>query len=271
MSDISKMIPTKNIMKDEFGWEIPIENVPVPSEGKVYPQGTALHNRKFLKIKAMTAREEDILASRALIQEGTVITHLLQSCLVEDGVDVQDLLLGDRNALMVSVRITGYGADYRSESQCPECNTKSAQSFNLSEMEISPLKIDPVSPGQNVFSYTLPITKKEVHFKFLTGAEDRERSVAQERKKKLMPEIKVDNEITSRLETQIISIDGITDKNKIVHFIRHMPALDSRNLRSYIMDHEPGIDMSVWMKCPHCSESSRVSLPVGSNFFWPAR
>jgi len=270
LSNISGNIPTQNVMKDEFDWEIPVEMVPVPSEGKVYPEGTSLHNRKTIKIKAMTAREEDILSSQALIKEGTVINHLIDSCVLDKSIDVKDMLLGDRNALMVSIRITGYGSSYTAHAACPECAARGSYDFNLSELEIKTLDIDPVTPGENIFSYKLPITKKEVHFKFMTGRDEHDRNKILERKKKALPGIKVEDNITSRLNQLILSIDGIADKNKISQFIRGMPALDSRSLRNHINDHEPGIDMSTWMKCLSCGESSNISLPMGTNFFWPS-
>ncbi len=270
MPEIPDIIPNQDVMKDEFGWEIPVETVPVPSEGKVYPQGTRLHNTKTLKIKAMTAREEDILSSQALIKEGTVVTHLLQSCLTDRGVDVNNMLLGDRNALMISVRITGYGSEYTADAQCPECGKKSDQRFNLADLEIQRLTIDPVSPGENLFSFTLPVTKKVVNFRFLTGADEINRTIAAERKKKLMPGMRVEDNVTARLEQLVVSVGEVTDNNKVNHFVRNMPAQDSRKLRAYIAKHEPGIDMNAWMKCPHCGESSKVGLPVGINFFWPS-
>ena len=269
MSEIPNVVPTQNVMKESFDWEVPIETVPVPSEGIVYPEGSVLNGRTSLQIKAMTAKEEDILTSRALIQKGTVISHLIQACLIDDGVDVHDMLLGDRNALMVSVRITGYGSAYSAETTCPECTKRSDQHFSLTDLEIKRLEIDPVSPGQNLFEFDLPVTKKKIHFKFLTGLDEEDRATTLERKKKLMPDLKVENSITSRLEQVIVSIDGITDRNKINHFIKNMPAQDSRKLRTFIAKSEPGIDMSAWMSCPHCGEESKVDLPLGSNFFWP--
>ena len=266
---MSSNVPMENVMRDTFNWEVPVEIVPIPSEGIVYPPNSSLHGKKTLEIKAMTAQEEDILASRALLLQGTVITHLIQSCLIDKSVNVRDMLLGDRNALMISVRITGYGSMYSAESVCPECDEKSKQDYSLTDLEIKRLEIDPVRPGENLFSFTLPITKKAVEFKFLTGADDEERSLVMERKKKMMPHMKVDGAVTSKLEQIIISVDGVSDRNKVNNFVKNMPARDSRSLRTYIQKNEPGIDMSVWMKCPHCSESSRVSLPIGGNFFWP--
>lgn len=268
---MSDTIQTQNVVKDTFDWEVPVEVVPIPSEGKVYPSNSPLYNRNVLEIKSMTAHEEDILASRALIQKGTVITHLIQSCLTDKSVDVRNMLLGDRNALMVSVRITGYGSGYSAESTCPECNTKSMQEYNLTDLEIKRLDIDPVTPGENRFEFRLPVTGKNVNFKFLTGVDEEERNTTSERRKKMMPDMKIDSAVTAKLEQTILSIDGIDERNKINHFIRNMPAMDSKQLRSYIENHEPGIDMSVWMKCTDCGETSRVSLPIGSNFFWPSQ
>jgi hypothetical protein len=184
-------------------------------------------------------------------------------------VSIDDMLLGDRNALMVAVRITGYGTSYGVQTSCPDCGEQSEQDFDLAELEIKRLEIEPVIEGENRFSFTLPVTKKEVHFKFLTGKDEREMSVVAERKKKLMPGSQVESQVTSRLEHVILSIDGVEDRNKINSFIKNMPALDSRKLRTHIESSEPGIDMSAWMSCPHCSESSQISMPLGINFFWP--
>ena len=168
---VPKELQTHNVMKDDFGWEVPVEVVPIPSEGKVYPQDSVLFGKNCLEIKAMTAQEEDILASRALILQGTVITTLLQSCLLDKTVSTREMLLGDRNALMVSIRITGYGTAYRAEATCPECSTTGMHAFDLSGLEIKRLELSPVREGENLFSFTLPVTRKEVHFRFLTGAD----------------------------------------------------------------------------------------------------
>ena len=262
-------MPKSDVMKDDFGWEIPVETVPLPSEGKVYDPSSPLANKTMLDIKAMTAKEEDILTSRALIKKGTVITTLLQSCILDPGINVSDMLTGDRNALMVAVRVTGYGVDYRADVTCPACDTKSQQNFNLGELPIKRLAINPVEPGANRFSFTLPVTKKEVHFKFLTGNDEEEMNIIAERKKAAIPGMQGDSLVTSRLARSVVSINGITDKNKINIFVDRMPAQDSRKLRAYMDANEPGIEMKSWMSCDSCGETSEVELPMGANFFWP--
>ena len=165
-------IERRDVMVSDFGWEVPVESVPIPSEGKVYPQNSSMFGRKTVNIKAMTAREEDILSSRALINNGTVIKHLIKSCVIDDDVNVDDMLVGDRNALMISIRITGYGVEYSAFCNCPVCGNRSQSTFNLGELPIKRLELDPVSPGENCFEYTLPVSGKTVFFRFLTGRDD---------------------------------------------------------------------------------------------------
>jgi len=260
-------IPTRDVMKEDFGIEIPVENVPLPSRGVVYTADDPLHGHETVQIRAMTARDEDILTSRALIKKGTVISHLLKSCLINKNIDVESMLSGDRNALMVALRVTGYGAEYNVEVDCPACGERSKQNFDLTQLEINRLKIDPTIIGTNVFEFDLPLTKKRIKFKFLTGVDEQEIMITAERKKK--QGITNENVVTARLQHAIVSIDNISDKNKISLFIRNMPAMDSLELRRFIDKHEPGIDMKCWMDCVSCYEHSEVRLPLGATFFWP--
>lgn len=260
-------IQTKDVMRDDFGFEVPVESIPLPSGGVVYPQESSIHCKDTVDIRAMTAREEDILTSRALIKKGTVITELIKSCLIDKRIQVQDMIAGDRNAIMVALRITGYGAEYNVEADCPKCNVRSKQQFNLADMPIKRLEIEPTAKGQNAFEFKLPVTNKTVHFKFLTGKDEEEISTIQERSKK--QGAMADNIVTTRLQYSIISIDGKTDRSSINGFIRNMPARDSMSLRRYIESHEPGIEMKGEFDCDSCGEQSEVRVPLGASFFWP--
>ena len=260
-------IQTKDVMRDDFGFEVPVESVPLPSNGVVYPAESPLHDRETVDIRSMTTREEDILTSRALIKKGTVITELIKSCLTDKRIQVQDMLAGDRNAIMVALRITGYGADYAVEADCPKCNTRSKQNFNLGEMPIKRLEVEPVAKGQNVFEFKLPVTKKTVQFKFLTGRDEEEINTIQERAKK--QGALADSVVTTRLQYAIVAIDGRTDRGAINGFVRNMPARDSMSLRKFIDANEPGIDMKGEFDCPSCNELSEVRVPLGASFFWP--
>ena len=257
----------KNVMKDDFGFEIPVELVPLPSGGRVYPVETGLHNVKQIEIRAMTAKEEDILTSRALIKKGTVITELIKSCITDKRLDVDDMISGDRNALMTAIRITGYGSEYSAETDCPACGEKGRGDFQLTDLPMKELEIEPVAEGANLFEFLLPVTKKKVHFKFLTGKDENEIQTIMERRKK--QGWSADSLVTTRLQHQLVAVDGVKDRNKLTQFIKNMPARDSLALRKYIDRNEPGIEMKTWYDCPACMESSEVRLPMGANFFWP--
>ena len=175
---------TRNVLKDDFGLDIPTELVPLPSNGKVYPPDSPLYGKSALEIRPMTAREEDILTSRALIKKGTVITELIRSCLIDKSIDPNKMISGDRNAIMTSLRITGYGNDYNIEVDCPACGERSKQLFDLTALPLKRLTCEPVNSGQNVFEFTLPYTKKVVKFKFLDGHDETQINKLQERSKK---------------------------------------------------------------------------------------
>ncbi len=264
---MKSQMPMHNVMKDDFGFEIPVEVVPLPSGGKCYDPEHPLHGLNVVDIKAMTAREEDILTSKALIKKGTVISHLLKSCMLDKRVDPDTMLAGDRNALMVALRVTGYGAAYNVEVDCPACSERSKQSFNLGELPIKRLELDPIAMGTNMFETQLPVTKAKCRFKLLTGTDEQEIMTASERRKKQGQ--RAENLVTQRLRYQIVSVNGVSDRTKLDMFVSGMPARDSLYLRKFIDKNEPGIDMKAWMDCPACLEHSEVRLPLGAAFFWP--
>ena len=255
-------------MKADFGLEVPVETVPLPSNGRVYPSDSPLFNRETVDIKAMTAREEDILTSKALLKKGTVITELIKSCLTDKSIDPRDLLAGDRNALMVAIRITGYGAEYDAEIECPECQTKAPHQFDLAALPIKRLEISPVSEGMNLFEFMLPYSKKVVRFRFLTGRDEEEIVATAEKQKKLG--MSTDAVVTTGLLYSLMSIDGLEDRAKIATFTRMMPARDSLALRNYIRDSEPGITMKQETACPACGHAEEVNMPLGVTFLWPS-
>ncbi len=256
-------------MQDVFGWTVPVESIPLPSGGVLYPKNSPLFGKELLQIKAMTAQEEDILMSRALLREGTVITHLIKSCLIDKTIDPSELLLGDRNSLIVAIRITGYGSEYKSNATCGACGKTDTYQFDLTNIELKRLTYAPVSPGSNEFEFVLPVSGKRVTFRLLTGKDEEESLKIRERMQKLFPDAKVDNDVTRVLEMQIVSIDGTRDKAPISAFIKAMPARDSRELRTYMSKVEPGLDMRADITCKSCGAESKVAIPVGASFFWP--
>jgi hypothetical protein len=263
---MASSMPTSNILRDEFGYEVPVERIPLPSNGLVYPQGHPLHGVDAVDIKAMTAREEDILMSRALQKQGSTISALLQSCISDKRIDPKSLISGDRLAITLGIRITGYGSRYVANIGCQSCQSVSKQEFDIGGLDVKPLTLEPVSGG-NLFEFVLPMSGKRVHFHFMTGKEEEDYTAMLERKQKLFPGAP-EGSVTSRLETHIDSVDGVTDKSKISKFVASMPAGDARALRNFIDSNEPGVDLGVGWNCPSCNYENKNTLPLGPLFFW---
>tara|TARA_R110001583_G_scaffold3123_2_gene20587 strand:+ start:715 stop:1524 length:810 start_codon:yes stop_codon:yes gene_type:complete len=268
MSNPSDQILKQDILKDIFSWEIPVDNIPLPSQGKIYNPNSKLYNAETVAIKAMTAKEEDILSSRSLIKDGKVIDELIKSCLIDKSIDVDELIAGDKNALMVSIRITGYGSAYNITANCTDCDYSNKLTVDLSSLEIKTLEIEPVRPGENLFKYKLPVSKKEVLFKFLTGKNQKEIQAQETFQYGFSKEIT--KNVTNFLFSSIEAIDNVTDKNKIKKFVDNMPAYDSKSLRTHINKNEPNILMQHNFNCQKCNADNSASLPMTINFFWPA-
>ena len=254
--------------KQEFGVELAVELAPLPSLGKVYPSSSPLHNESSVGITAMTAYHEDILANQALHKKGTVITELLKASLADKRIDPKQMLLADRNALLVTIRAKGYGNEYLVKYTCAECGESHNHEFNLERLPVKTLDIEPVVAGTNEFAFTLPTLNKVVHFKYLTGADEEDMTTTMQRQKKLG--LTADGSVTRALFYTVVSVGGVTDKAKISNFIKHCPAKDSSALRKFMKAHEPGIEMLQDVECPACGHiESEVAVPLTAEFFWP--
>jgi len=248
-------------------YEVPAEVVPLPSCGKVYPPDHPLHNETTIEIKAMTANEEDLLTSQALIKNGTVISKLLDACILNRLVNSNSMVTGDRNAVLFALRISGYGPEYDVKISCPRCKEDFEHSFDLSALLVKSLRDEPVTPHTNIFQYQLPRSKQLVYFKLLTGADELSLSRAATGRKKVSKQI--EQNVTSRLMHSIIAIGDEKDPHKLAKAVKNMPVADSRALRRHIEKIEPGINMKQSLECEFCGETSEVRVPLGLTFFWP--
>ena len=271
-SDAVPGIPSMNsaeTARQQFGFDLAVHSVPLPSRGLVYPP-EVLGGAEEIDIKAMTSREEDILMNQNFLNKGTVITELIKSCVMDKRIDVNSLISGDRNALMVAVRITGYTAEYTPQITCQGCDSKQDFRVDLQTLQIKELNLQHLQqtePFQNSFNFTLPILKKVVTFKVLTG-KDEERLLQdiQAQKKR---GITNETPVTTKLINSIIAVDGNTDRNFITQFCQFIPAMDSFALRKEIDENEPTIDMKTEFLCPNCGHQETLGIPIGASFFWP--
>lgn len=270
LSDVRAAQQQGQAAPGEAGYVPPTEVVPLPSKGKIYPPESPIHMAETVEIRSMTARDEDILTSRALLKQGKAIDTLLRSCMTNKSIDAGQMVSGDRNAVLIAVRITGYGPEYQVTVECPKCDEKTKHEFNLAQLPIKPLGADPVAPGQNLFNFLLPVSQKEVTFKLMTGGDEREISTTLERARKAAGVGGIESPVTTRLLFQVISIGGENDRSKLAQIIRNLPAKDSKELRNYIDKISPGVDMTQTFACPQCGEESEVDVPMGTEFFWPS-
>ena len=244
---------------DQTKTQFPAEEVTLPSKGLLYPKDSPLR-KGTIEMKYMTAKEEDILTNPNLIENGTVIDKLLESLIVTP-IKYNTLLTGDKDAILVAARVLGYGSDYTFNYRGEEVN------IDLSNIKDKELDESLVIEGKNEFSFTLPLSKKEVTFKFLTHGD--EQAIAKELKglKKLNKE--VSRELSTRMKYVLTSVDNDYEKKTIREFVdTQFLARDARELRNYIRKIQPSVDLSYDYEDQN-GNVTKIDIPVGINFFWP--
>ena len=242
--------------------KFPTELIDLPSQGKVYPKDSPLSEGK-IEIKYMTTREEDILMSENLIKKGVVIDRLLDSLIVSKGVKQGDLVLGDKNAVLVAARILAYGPEYTVEITNPNnIEQKVEHTFDLTKCPFKELSKD-VDYSDNSFEFTTPVSKTKLKFKFLTGKDEEliAKDIEQSAK------VGYNTEISTRLRYIITEVDGDNKQETINEFSQNMLARDSMALRNLVRDITPDIDMTSEIEIG--GETVSVSIPLSVEFFWP--
>ena len=230
-------------------FKLPTEEVELPSKGLVYPEDNPLSSGK-IELKYMTAKEEDILSNQSFIK-------LLKSLIVTD-IDYNDLIIGDKNALMVAARVLGYGKDYSFIYEDEEIEV------DLSLIEPKLLDESDFTKGHNSFNFTLPSTNTEITFKLLTHKDEMSITRELEGLKKIS---KTNSPIIStKLKYTITSVEGDSEPKTIRKYVDDfLLARDARALRKHIDEFQPDIDLSFF---PPESDTPQP-LPIGLNFFWP--
>jgi len=241
-------------------YKFPTEMVDLPSKGYFYFEGHPLSSGK-VEVKYMTAKEEDILTSQNLIQRGTVIDKLLESLIVDTSIKIDDMLIGDKNAIMLAARILGYGKDYEFEYDGEE------QTTDLSTLEPLDIDFSKFSKGKNEFNFKLPTSEREVTFKLLTGKDESNIESEIKAKKKISKDDS--SGLTTRLKHMILSVDGNSEKSYINNFVdNEFLSRDSLAFRQYLSSITPDVDMNV--KITDISgKEIKVAVPITVRFFWP--
>ena len=265
---IPKVLEKTTDSETSFSFVSPTEFVELPSKGLFYPEGHSLHGIDTVEIRYMTAKDEDILTSKALLRKGVAIDRLLKNVIVDSGVRIDDLLIGDKNAILVATRITGYGPEYNTKVGCVACGEVTEFNFMLSVDNFRGLEpTNDVEQTENgTFVTTLPKSEVTVEFKLLNGSD--EKAIARQaemKKKQKLPE----SSQTDAFRTYIVSVNSSTDKKHINQFINSMPAMDSRFLRKMYTALVPNIDMTQTFACDECGHEEEMEVPLTAEFFWP--
>jgi hypothetical protein len=246
-------------------FKIPTETITLPSKGLLYPKDNIL-SKGEIELSYMTAKHEDILTNINYIKNGTVIDKLLES-LVITPINFEDLLIGDKNAIMIAARILGYGKNYPIQFYNESTNQQEEYTVDLTLLNEKAVDMSLFKAGVNEFSFTLPQSKNNVTFKLLNSKD--EKKIDQEIKglKKLYPDQSFD--LTTRLKFIITSIEGSREVKDIREFVdKYLIAQDSRALRDYYNEVMPDVDLKITVdKDGYIQED--VILPISVNFFWP--
>ena len=254
-----------------FSFTAPTEIVELPTKGRFYPEGHPLHNQKTVEIRYMTAKEEDILSSVALIKNNLVIDRLIQSVVTDKRIDPDFLFVGDKNALLVAARITGYGAEYETQVICPSCYSPSEHAFDLNDINLheggDALDSNVEETNEGTFIITLPMSQVRTEVRLLLGKDEKYLAqLANNKKKGNLPE----TPLTDQFKRVIVSVNGDRNRSSIDSFVDNMPARDSRFLRTVYSKVVPNIDLNFSFECPKCGSISRIEVPLGPRFLWPS-
>ena len=237
-------------------FKLPTETIELPSKGLLYPSDNPLSSGT-IEMKYMTAKEEDILTNQSYIQNGTVIDKLLQSLIVSK-INYSDLLIGDKNALLIASRILGYGKDYTFVYGGKE------EVVDLTQLKNKELNESLYTKGTNKFNFELPNTGTHITFKLLTHGDEAKIQNEIKGLQKINPGNSP--EATTRLKYMILAIDGDEEQKNIRNFVdNYLLARDARAFREYVSQIQPDVDLTFF---PESGRES-INIPIGLNFFWP--
>jgi len=241
-------------------FKIPTETVELPSKGLLYPESSPL-SKGTVEMKYMTAKEEDILTNTNYIKQGTAINKLLRSLLIDKKVNFSDLLIGDKNAIMLAARILSYGKDYKVTYNDEDITV------DLSTIQEKDVDLSQLQDKKNEFSFTLPKSQNILTFKLLTQRDEdlieKEIKGLQKIDKKAQPDV------TTRLKHMITSVNGSFEQKDIREFVdNYLLAADARELRKAYTKVNPDVNLVFNYESEEGREEE-VSMPIGLNFFWP--
>jgi hypothetical protein len=253
------MEPPPPAQAGPFNFVVPTEMIDLPSKGRFYSEGHQLCGVDTIEIKHMTAKEEDILTSTTFLKKGIALDKMLQSVIVNKQIKVEDLLIGDKNALLIASRVFGYGSDYEVRLTCANCNSQFDTVFDLSELKTKESKENESieKTENNTFIVTLPKSSIVVEFRLLTSRDENTMSG------------KGFSGTMKFLKLITVSINDQIDNFYIEKALQSLPILDTSILKKTYALVMPDVDMTQTVECTECGETSEMGVPLNADFFWP--
>ena len=250
-------------------YDFPTEVIELPSQGKVYPEGHPL-SKGTIEIKYMTAKEEDILASQNLIRRGVVLDKLFESVVVEPGLDIGDIFIGDKNAILLATRVLGYGKDYQVEVNDPFTLEPQKTTIDLSAIQIKEVDFSKLN-SNNLYEFELPISKKIVKIKLLTHKDELAINADIQAMNRLSKgKDSVSQDVSTRLRYMIQEVDGNSERGFINKWVQNnLLARDSRAIRNYVKEISPDLDLTYEFTSDITGETEALDIPFGIGFFYP--
>ncbi|MEB3149955.1 MAG: hypothetical protein VKL60_13140 [Sphaerospermopsis sp.] len=244
--------------------KIPTETVSLPSKGLLYPETSPLAKGQ-IEMKYMTAKEEDILTNSNYIKNGTVIDKLLQALIVTP-IDYNELLIGDKNAILIAARVLGYGKDYTFK-YINSSGQEVEATVDLSKLEDKSIDESLFRRGANEFTFNLPKSGNVVTFKLLSHGDEKKIEAETKGLQKINPNVSSD--VTTRLKHMITSINGDRDIKSIRDFVDNaFLAPDAKALRDYYNQVQPDINLT-FIPDDESYTGEGMAIPISLNFFWP--
>ena len=251
-------------------FEFPTEVIELPSKGKLYPEGHPL-SKGTVELKYMTAKEEDILASQNLIRKGVVLDKLFESVVVEPGLDIGDIFVGDKNAILLATRILGYGKDYQVEVMDPFTGEPQKTVIDLAKVQIKEVD-DNLLSVNNLYDFELPTSKSKIKFKLLTHKDELDINAEIQALNRLQKgKDVVSSDISTRLRYMIQEVDGNNERGFVNKWVKNnLLARDSKALREYVKTISPDLDLTYEFTSDITGETEALTIPFGAGFFYPS-
>ena len=263
LKDIATAKYNTDAVDDTMVFDFPTEIVDLPSKGQIYPEGHPL-SKGTIEMKYMTAKEEDILTNQSFIQNGVVLDKLFKALIVTP-CEYNDLLLCDKNAIMIAARVLGYGKDYSINATSPT-NEKIEHVVDLTKLGEKNIDWDLIKKGINEFSVELPAAKIKVKVKLLTQRDQSKMDA----ELKGLAKLKKNPQVSTMMKYVIVDVDGETDNAKIRKFVdTKLLAIDSRAIRTFLKKITPEVDLTVDVPDGDSGDTFRTPINIGLDFFWP--